>query len=46
MLEGSPYRARFPWMSQSTDLAKEKIFCKTRVTEFQIGVFAGLGLSD
>ncbi|MCG8462422.1 MAG: ribonucleotide-diphosphate reductase subunit beta [Holophagales bacterium] len=27
----------FPWMSQSTDLAKEKNFFETRVTEYQIG---------
>lgn len=26
----------FPWMSQSTDLAKEKNFFETRVTEYQI----------
>lgn len=25
----------FPWMSQSTDLAKEKNFFETRVTEYQ-----------
>ncbi len=27
----------FPWMSQATDLAKEKNFFETRVTEYQIG---------
>lgn len=27
----------FPWMSQSTDLAKEKNFFETRVTEYQTG---------
>ena len=27
----------FPWMSQSTDLSKEKNFFETRVTEYQIG---------
>lgn len=27
----------FPWMSQSTDLAKEKNFFETRVTEYQSG---------
>ena len=27
----------FPWMSQSTDLAKEKNFFETRVTEYQVG---------
>lgn len=27
----------FPWMSQSTDLAKEKNFFETRVTEYQMG---------
>ncbi len=27
----------FPWMSQSTDLMKEKNFFETRVTEYQIG---------
>ncbi|MCH9649162.1 MAG: ribonucleotide-diphosphate reductase subunit beta [Deltaproteobacteria bacterium] len=27
----------FPWMSQSTDLAKEKNFFETRVTEYRIG---------
>ncbi len=27
----------FPWMSQSTDLAKEKNFFETRVTEYQQG---------
>ncbi|MEM1207144.1 MAG: ribonucleotide-diphosphate reductase subunit beta [Acidobacteriota bacterium] len=27
----------FPWMSQSTDLVKEKNFFETRVTEYQIG---------
>lgn len=27
----------FPWMSQSTDLAKEKNFFETRVTEYQLG---------
>lgn len=27
----------FPWMSQSVDLAKEKNFFETRVTEYQIG---------
>jgi ribonucleoside-diphosphate reductase beta chain len=27
----------FPWMSQSTDLAKEKNFFETRVTEYQAG---------
>lgn len=26
-----------PWMSQSTDLAKEKNFFETRVTEYQVG---------
>lgn len=33
------YGARnpFPWMSQSTDLAKEKNFFETRVTEYQVG---------
>jgi ribonucleoside-diphosphate reductase beta chain len=25
----------FPWMSQATDLSKEKIFFETRVTEYQ-----------
>jgi ribonucleoside-diphosphate reductase beta chain len=25
----------FPWMSQSTDLSKEKNFFETRVTEYQ-----------
>lgn len=28
----------FPWMSQSVDLAKEKNFFETRVTEYQVGV--------
>ena len=27
----------FPWMEQSTDLAKEKNFFETRVTEYQTG---------
>ncbi|HEX9732775.1 MAG TPA: ribonucleotide-diphosphate reductase subunit beta [Thermoanaerobaculia bacterium] len=27
----------FPWMSQSTDLVKEKNFFETRVTEYQLG---------
>ncbi len=27
----------FPWMSQSVDLAKEKNFFETRVTEYQLG---------
>lgn len=27
----------FPWMSQATDLSKEKNFFETRVTEYQIG---------
>ena len=27
----------FPWMSQATDLAKEKNFFETRVTEYQTG---------
>ena len=27
----------FPWMSQSTDLSKEKNFFETRVTEYQVG---------
>ena len=27
----------FPWMSQSTDLNKEKNFFETRVTEYQTG---------
>ena len=27
----------FPWMSQATDLAKEKNFFETRVTEYQVG---------
>jgi ribonucleoside-diphosphate reductase beta chain len=27
----------FPWMSQSTDLSKEKNFFETRVTEYQTG---------
>ena len=27
----------FPWMSQATDLAKEKNFFETRVTEYQSG---------
>ncbi|MEM6793861.1 MAG: ribonucleotide-diphosphate reductase subunit beta, partial [Acidobacteriota bacterium] len=27
----------FPWMSQSTDLMKEKNFFETRVTEYQVG---------
>jgi ribonucleoside-diphosphate reductase beta chain len=27
----------FPWMSQSLDLAKEKNFFETRVTEYQVG---------
>ncbi len=27
----------FPWMSQSTDLSKEKNFFETRVTEYQMG---------
>jgi ribonucleoside-diphosphate reductase beta chain len=27
----------FPWMSQATDLAKEKNFFETRVTEYQAG---------
>ena len=27
----------FPWMSQSTDLVKEKNFFETRVTEYQMG---------
>lgn len=27
----------FPWMSQSVDLAKEKNFFETRVTEYQVG---------
>ena len=27
----------FPWMSQSTDLTKEKNFFETRVTEYQVG---------
>ena len=27
----------FPWMSQSTDLSKEKNFFETRVTEYQSG---------
>ncbi len=27
----------FPWMSQSTDLLKEKNFFETRVTEYQVG---------
>jgi len=27
----------FPWMSQSTDLVKEKNFFETRVTEYQVG---------
>ena len=27
----------FPWMSQSTDLTKEKNFFETRVTEYQTG---------
>ncbi len=27
----------FPWMSQATDLVKEKNFFETRVTEYQIG---------
>ena len=27
----------FPWMSQSTDLSKEKNFFETRVTEYRTG---------
>lgn len=27
----------FPWMSQATDLSKEKNFFETRVTEYQTG---------
>ncbi len=27
----------FPWMSQATDLSKEKNFFETRVTEYQVG---------
>ncbi|MEO1084081.1 MAG: ribonucleotide-diphosphate reductase subunit beta, partial [Acidobacteriota bacterium] len=27
----------FPWLSQSTDLMKEKNFFETRVTEYQVG---------
>lgn len=27
----------FPWMSQSVDLAKEKNFFETRITEYQVG---------
>jgi ribonucleoside-diphosphate reductase beta chain len=27
----------FPWMSQAVDLAKEKNFFETRVTEYQVG---------
>ncbi|MEM8995214.1 MAG: ribonucleotide-diphosphate reductase subunit beta [Acidobacteriota bacterium] len=38
---GLPKRYRrenpFPWMSQSTDLMKEKNFFETRVTEYQVG---------
>ncbi|MPY86342.1 MAG: ribonucleotide-diphosphate reductase subunit beta [Luteitalea sp.] len=38
---GLPKRYRrenpFPWMSQATDLAKEKNFFETRVTEYQTG---------
>ena len=39
---GLPKRLRhaknpFPWMSQATDLAKEKNFFETRVTEYQVG---------
>jgi len=30
----------FPWMSQSTDLSKEKNFFETRVTEYQVGALA------
>lgn len=30
-------RNPFPWMSQSTDLSKEKNFFETRVTEYQVG---------
>ncbi|MEE8277772.1 MAG: ribonucleotide-diphosphate reductase subunit beta [Thermoanaerobaculia bacterium] len=30
-------RNPFPWMSQATDLAKEKNFFETRVTEYQTG---------